>query len=589
MPTPTTEYLSVLRPPDDYPFVLPRYRVDIDKLRSRGGQSANEHATPPPREISGARWLVVVLAILSSAFLFALDNTIVADIQPQIVLQFDAVDKLAWLSVSFIMAAVSTNLLFGQLYSQFWPKWLYIGSVLVFELGSAVCGAAPNITALIVGRALCGLGGSGMYLGVMSLIAATTTVQERPLYVGGIGLTWGLGTILGPLVGGGFANSAVSWRYVTAFFVIQFPLRSTNIPRWAFYINLVIGTLVLPIYLLMLPSPDPRPHATFTSRLRKIDFLGAALMLGAITTFVVGINFGGIIYPWSSPVEMSVFVVSELTTLLFGLQQWLCIGTTKDDRLLPMEILTGEHARTTIVMFCATAAGGTGIFIPVYFIPLFFQFTRGDDPVQAAVRLLPFILLCVVVCLVQGALLSLTSGRFGFYMGWFLVGGVLATAGGALMYLVTASSSEAWVYGSSALAGSGVGMFVQAGFSIAQASVDETLASKVTSFIALGQLGGVTIALAIANSVFMNKAEKGLTNVFDGSLSNAQMDAAIAGLGTDFVNKLKPEMRVLVLEAIVEAMRKVYILVIVAGVLVILLSMAMKRERLFVAAAAPNA
>jgi hypothetical protein len=213
-PAPVPTPPPVPPPPEDYGSVPPWFRIDINRIRSRRRRAVTEQSPPPPRDISGLRWLIVVLAILSSTFLFALDNTVVADVQPRIVLQFEAVDKLAWLSVAFIMAAVSTNLLFGQLYSQFWPKWLYIGSVLVFEIGSAVCGAAPNMVALIVGRALCGVGGSGMYLGVMTLIAATTTVQERPLYVGCIGLTWGLGTILGPLVGGAFADSAATWRYV---------------------------------------------------------------------------------------------------------------------------------------------------------------------------------------------------------------------------------------------------------------------------------------------------------------------------------------------------------------------------------------
>lgn len=166
----------------------------------------------PVRTVTGIRWVIVVFAILSSTFLFALDNTVVADVQPQIVLQFDAITDIAWLGVAFIMAATATNLLFGQLYSHLKPKWLYIGSVVVFEVGSAVCGAAPTMDALIVGRALCGLGGIGMYLGVMTLIAATTTMQERPAYIASIGLTWGLGTVLGPVVGGAFADSSATWR-----------------------------------------------------------------------------------------------------------------------------------------------------------------------------------------------------------------------------------------------------------------------------------------------------------------------------------------------------------------------------------------
>lgn len=177
-------------------------------------EKANGSASPrpSPRNVNGWKWIIVVFSILSSTFLFALDNTVVADVQPQLVLQFNSVGQIAWLSVAFIMAAVSTNLLYGQLYSQFQAKWLYIGSVAMFEVGSAVCGAAPSMSAIIVGRALCGLGGIGMYIGVMSLFAATTTIQERPIYVAGIGLTWGLGTILGPIVGGAFAESAATWR-----------------------------------------------------------------------------------------------------------------------------------------------------------------------------------------------------------------------------------------------------------------------------------------------------------------------------------------------------------------------------------------
>lgn len=109
----------------------------------------------------------MVISILSSTFLFALDNTIVADIQPAIIDTFGDIGKLPWLSVGFLLSAASTNLIWGKVYGQFNAKWTYILCVFIFEVGSALCGAAPNIDALIVGRAICGLGGSGMYVGVM--------------------------------------------------------------------------------------------------------------------------------------------------------------------------------------------------------------------------------------------------------------------------------------------------------------------------------------------------------------------------------------------------------------------------------------
>ena len=162
----------------------------LDEIDQEKQQAESPAEEAPPRDITGWKWIVVVLSILSSTFLFALDNTIVADIQPVIVRQFDSVSKLSWLSVSFLIGAAATNLVWGKIFGQFNAKWTYMLCVTLFEVGSAICGAAPTMDALIVGRAICGVGGSGMYVGVMTLLAATTTIHERPMYVGGTGLTW---------------------------------------------------------------------------------------------------------------------------------------------------------------------------------------------------------------------------------------------------------------------------------------------------------------------------------------------------------------------------------------------------------------
>ncbi|KAI8240933.1 Efflux pump patC [Colletotrichum sp. SAR 10_99] len=549
----------------------PLEKAEADNASTKGPVSGDntdtergatkETTSEPVRTVTGIRWIIVVFAILSSTFLFALDNTVVADVQPQIVLQFDAITDIAWLAVAFIMAATSTNLLFGQLYSHLKPKWLYIGSVVVFEVGSAVCGAAPTMNALIVGRALCGLGGVGMYLGVMTLIAATTTIQERPAYLASIGLTWGLGTVLGPVVGGAFADSGATWR-------------------WAFYINLPIGGLAAPVYLWMLPSPDPQPGASLWQRLKEIDWIGAPLMLGAIICFTMGISFGGVMYDWDSGQEIALFVVAGVLFIVFGLQQAYCIGTTKERRLFPVELIVSrKYYRTIILMFCITASGGCAIFVPVYFIPVFFQFTRGDSAIDAAVRLLPFIILAVFVTLLQGGVLSHPSG--GLYFPWFTVGGAIVVAASSLMYVVEPSTSTAWVYGASAMLGAGVGTFTQAGFSIAQASVPEEMAAVASSMMALAQTSGINIALAVGNAVFLNRAEKRLTEILPDTVPEEQIQLAIAGVGGDFVQTLPPDMQAEILDAIVEALNLPYILVIVAGAVVLVSSLLCKRERLF--------
>lgn len=308
-------------------------------------------------------------------------------------------------------------------------------------------------------------------------------------------------------------------------------------------------------------------------------------MLGAIISFTMGISFGGVLYEWDSGSEIALFVVAGVLFIVFGIQQAYCIGTTKERRVFPVELITGrKYYRTVILMYCVTAAGGCAIFVPVYFIPIFFQFSRGDSAIDAAVRLLPFILVMVVTTLAQGAMLSHPSGKFGLYMPWFTAGGIITVVAATLMYVVKTDTSTAWVYGASAMLGAGVGTFTQAGFSIAQASVPESMAAVVASLLALAQTGGINIALAVSNAIFLNRAETRLTEILPDTVTEEQIQLAITGLGADFVKTLPLQLQQDILEAIVEALNLPYILVITAGSVVLISSLLMKRERLFMKA-----
>lgn len=122
----------------------------------------------PPREIHGVLWVLVVVATISTMFLFGLDQTLTADVQPAIIRRFSSLDKMPWVSVALLLGASASNLFWGQIYANYNSKWVYMVCFVIFEVGSALCGASPNIDTLIVGRAFCGIGGSGMYNGVAS-------------------------------------------------------------------------------------------------------------------------------------------------------------------------------------------------------------------------------------------------------------------------------------------------------------------------------------------------------------------------------------------------------------------------------------
>ncbi|KAH6656000.1 major facilitator superfamily-domain-containing protein [Truncatella angustata] len=515
------------------------------------------HDDKSPRKLSGIVWGICVAAILSSVFLFALDNTIVALVQPKILESFGEIEKLPWVSVSFALGSVAMNLLWGKLFGQFNGKKLFIAAVLLFEIGSAICGAAPTMNAFIVGRAICGVGGTGIYMGAMNLISVSTSTIERPLYLGFIGFTWGSGTVLGPIIGGAFSDSSATWR-------------------WAFYINLCIGALAAPAYFFLLPSHDPMPGVSVSKRASNIDYAGTILIIGAQVSGVMAISFGGSVYAWNSGQIIGCFVCAIVLWILFSLQQGYSIFTTPERRLFPGDLVRNWELD---ILFAQTAAAISCAFIPIYFIPLFFQFVRGDSALQAGVRLLPFVFLMVFATIMNGAIMS----KFGYYMPWFLGGGILVVIGSALMYTITIDSSASQIYGYGILIGIGAGSYSQATFSVAQAKVPASRVAEATAFIGFAQMTGITLALSIATSVFLNKAVQGIQEVAPDTPLDV-IHGAVQGAGSSFFESLSSADRIAVLQAIVHSLNDAYVLVMAGGALTVVLAICMKRERLFLEA-----
>jgi MFS family permease len=133
-------------------------------------------------------------------FLYALDTTVVADIQPNIIASLGDFQKFPWLATAYALPSTALVLIQSKMYGIFDIKWLYFGYVVCFEIGSAISGASPTMNSLIVGRMIAGIGGCGIYVGSLTFFSVVTTPKERPLYIAMISPTWGIGTVLGPIV-----------------------------------------------------------------------------------------------------------------------------------------------------------------------------------------------------------------------------------------------------------------------------------------------------------------------------------------------------------------------------------------------------
>ena len=472
---------------------------------------------------------MIIAAILSTIFLFALDNTITADVIPAIVGNFGHADKLPWLSVAFQIGGVSAVLPLGRVYALFNAKWLYIFFVVLFCTGSALCGGAPNMNAFIVGRVIAGVGGIGIYLGVMTLLSVNTTTTERPLYLGLVGLVFGVGNVVGPVIGGAFADSAATWR-------------------WGFYINLCTIGLMAPVYVFLIPGFEPAPGRTAIDCLKEIDFVGTFLSIGTLVSLVMAINFGGVLFAWSSGQIIALFAIAGVLFVIFCVQQGLALFTTKEGRLFPIVFLRNKEA---VLLFILTAAFNSAAFIPIYYIPTYFQFTRGISPLDAGVRLLPLIVLITLMIILNGIVLS----ESGYYMPWFLAGSVVSLIGCVLLSTADMDTKPGAIYGYEILVGIGTGCGIQTSFAVIQTVTGPELMSHGLSFIMISQLLGVTLALSISGAVFINRAMNGLSQALANS-TREQLQDALMGLSGD-IAALGEEQRDAALNVTVESLARV--------------------------------
>lgn len=532
------------------------------------GQGQLQADTPPladdasdGRPIHGIRWLLVCAALYTIAFLYGLDTTIAADIQGPVIEEFGRIDQLAWIGVGFPLGSVAVQLLNGNLYAHFNLKWIFIGGIVLFEIGSVICGAAPNMNALIVGRVLAGAGGSAIYIGELNYFTLLTGPLERGLYISLIGLFWSVGAVIGPVVGGAFAESAATWR-------------------WAFYINLVIGAVAAPIYIFYLPAlrfnPTPAPIRT---RLARFDILGLTLIGATWILFTITFTLAGSQQPWSAPASITLLVLFPLLLLLSIAQQRLSLFTTPSTRAFPAHLL---RSRTQLLLFVATACAATSLFVTTYYIPIYFQFVHSDSPIQAAVRLLPYIAVTAALSVLSGRLLS----RVRYYMPVYLASGVLMAVGAALLVAALdpgREASEAEVYGYTVVMGFGTGLTVTVGYTVAGLVVQggaEAAGSAVT-LQNVSQLGGTVISLVVAGQVFQSQAVRNLGVVLEGmGFGEAEVREAVAGAQSALFRGLTGELREAAIGAIVGAMQKAFVLIVVAGGVMVLAAAGMKRERL---------
>ena len=295
----------------------------------------------------------------------------------------------------------------------------------------------------------------------------------------------------------------------------------------------------------------------------EIDYIGTTLLCGMIVSIVMAISFGGVEYLWNSGSVIALFVVAFALFWLWLAQQFFAIGTSVEQRMFPLHFL---KSATMIVLFLEVACAATCVFVPTYFLPLYFQFVKADSAITAGVRMLPFVATQSVIAILSGWLV----GKTGYYVPWYIFSGVLCIAGAAALYTVGEGTALANVYGYQALIGLGSGASTQLSFAVASIKVPPAEIPRSTGWEAFAQLGGPTIALSIANSVFLNKASNALSRLFP-DFSKDEISTIISVPNDAQLRDLPKDMQDQVVRTVVRSMNNVYVLCIVGGCFVLLL------------------
>ena len=354
------------------------------------GTAAETAGDGPPQAIDQRRVLVIIGALLLGMLLAALDQTIVATALPTIAGDLHGLSHLSWVITAYLLASTVSTPLWGKLGDMYGRKTFFQASIVIFLVGSALSGLAHSMVELIASRALQGLGGGGLIVGAQTIVGDIVPPRQRGRYQGIFGATFGVASVLGPLIGGFFVDN-LSWR-------------------WVFYINLPVGVVALAVTAAVLPG-----------RLSKvshvIDYPGTALIGASAVCLVLLTSLGGNTFAWNSFPIYLLGALAVVTAAGFVLAERRAAEPVMPPRLFANGVFTSS----SVVGF----AVGFSMFGALAYLPQYMQVVRGVSPTQSGLRLLPLLVGLLLTSTGTGFLVS----KWGRYKIFPVIGTALMTLG----------------------------------------------------------------------------------------------------------------------------------------------------------------
>ncbi|MFH9132661.1 DHA2 family efflux MFS transporter permease subunit [Streptomyces sp. NPDC017524] len=493
--------------------------------------------------------LVAIGALLLGMLLAALDQTIVSTALPTIVSELGGLDHLSWVVTAYLLAATAATPLWGKLGDQYGRKKLFQTAIVIFLIGSALCGVAQNMPQLIGFRALQGLGGGGLMVLSMAIVGDLVTPRERGKYQGLFGAVFGVTSVLGPLLGG-FFTEHLSWR-------------------WVFYINLPIGVVALVVIAAVLHIPVRREKHT-------IDYLGTFLIAAVATALVLVASLGGTTWAWSSPRIIGLAVLAVVLLVAF-----IAVERRAAEPVLPLKLF---RIRTFALVAVISFVIGFAMFGAMTYLPTFLQVVHDITPTMSGVHMLPMVFGLLITSTGSGQIVSRT-GRWKV----FPVLGTAITAVGLLLLHQLDENSSTWLMSAFFFVfGAGLGLVMQVLVLVAQNSVSYQDLGVATSGVTFFRSIGSAFGVAIFGTIFANRLTGQLTDALTGQPLPPGVDAGRLAADPRAIGQLPADLRPSVLGAYSTSITDVFLYAVPVVLLAFVLAWFLREDRLRGSVTAPD-